>query len=261
MLFLLRKIRRKLMEKNKFTTYLIYAAGEIVLVVLGILIAVSINNWNQERKQLQVAKYYLESLQEDFVLNDSIANHLMEFNQFQADNALLLLKCFENGIKKDQYHQFYVAFNHVYFINHLKYEQGTWQELISTGNLALIQSTSLKQMLKEFYSEVQKFDEIEIEWTQNNTKLREIHSKVTPIKSEDLRKVAFTIGLTGILKDTTGFSNPSPVIKELASINEEWFALRSVNLSRRYIGVRDQMRFRSNAQAILSALEEELSKY
>lgn len=50
MLFLLRKIRRKLMQKNKFTTYLLYAIGEIVLVVIGILIAVSINNWNQERQ-------------------------------------------------------------------------------------------------------------------------------------------------------------------------------------------------------------------
>ena len=59
MLFLLRKIRRKLVQKNRFTTYLLYAIGEIVLVVIGILLAVRINNWNTERteEQLQL-KYY-----------------------------------------------------------------------------------------------------------------------------------------------------------------------------------------------------------
>jgi len=45
-----RKIRYDLMEKNKTGKYLKYAIGEIVLVVIGILIALQINNWNEERK-------------------------------------------------------------------------------------------------------------------------------------------------------------------------------------------------------------------
>jgi len=45
-----RKIRQKMLNENKFNTYLIYAIGEIVLVVIGILIALSINNWNENRK-------------------------------------------------------------------------------------------------------------------------------------------------------------------------------------------------------------------
>lgn len=51
MLFLLRNIRRKLLTGNKVTTYLLYAIGEIMLVVIGILIAVSIDNWNEDRKK------------------------------------------------------------------------------------------------------------------------------------------------------------------------------------------------------------------
>jgi uncharacterized membrane-anchored protein YhcB (DUF1043 family) len=46
-----RKIRQKLLSENKFSKYLIYAIGEIVLVVIGILIALQINNWNENRKQ------------------------------------------------------------------------------------------------------------------------------------------------------------------------------------------------------------------
>ncbi|MDC6367810.1 MULTISPECIES: DUF6090 family protein [Flavobacteriaceae] len=45
-----RKIRQKLLSENKFSKYLIYAVGEIVLVVIGILIALQINNWNEQRK-------------------------------------------------------------------------------------------------------------------------------------------------------------------------------------------------------------------
>ena len=45
-----RKIRQKLLTENKFSKYLLYAFGEIILVIIGILIALSINNWNEEKK-------------------------------------------------------------------------------------------------------------------------------------------------------------------------------------------------------------------
>ncbi|MEH6779908.1 DUF6090 family protein, partial [Maribacter arcticus] len=46
-----RRIRQQLLTENKFSKYLLYAIGEIILVVIGILIALSINNWNENRKQ------------------------------------------------------------------------------------------------------------------------------------------------------------------------------------------------------------------
>ena len=65
MLFLLRQIRRKTLMNNKFTTYLMYAIGEIILVVVGILIAVQIDGWNQERLE---AKAELDNYQD--IIND-----------------------------------------------------------------------------------------------------------------------------------------------------------------------------------------------
>ena len=54
-----RKIRQQLLSENKFSKYLIYAIGEIVLVVIGILIALSINNWNQEKiENNEILKIY-----------------------------------------------------------------------------------------------------------------------------------------------------------------------------------------------------------
>ncbi|WP_373520419.1 DUF6090 family protein [Aquiflexum sp.] len=44
------KIRQKLLQQNRVTQYLVYALGQIFLVVIGILIALSINTWNENRK-------------------------------------------------------------------------------------------------------------------------------------------------------------------------------------------------------------------
>jgi len=66
-----RKIRYNLIEKNKTGKYLKYAIGEIVLVVIGILIALQINNWNEQRKlnsnDLQLCKE---------LLNDAVADSI-----------------------------------------------------------------------------------------------------------------------------------------------------------------------------------------
>ncbi|MEW4925770.1 DUF6090 family protein [Algibacter sp. 2305UL17-15] len=55
-----RKIRQKLLSENRFRKYLLYAVGEIVLVVIGILIALQINNWNQNKvtrkKEISIIK-------------------------------------------------------------------------------------------------------------------------------------------------------------------------------------------------------------
>jgi hypothetical protein len=67
-----RKIRQNLLTENKFSKYLLYAIGEIVLVVIGILIALSINNWNEERKLKSVEIKILQDLKND--IQENIGN-------------------------------------------------------------------------------------------------------------------------------------------------------------------------------------------
>ena len=55
------------MEKNKTGKYLKYAIGEVVLVVIGILIALQINNWNENRKLNITTSEYIENLTSDIV--------------------------------------------------------------------------------------------------------------------------------------------------------------------------------------------------
>ena len=60
-----RKIRQKMLTENKFSKYLLYAIGEIVLVVIGILIALQINNWNENKK----SKSQLDNIYNEVELN------------------------------------------------------------------------------------------------------------------------------------------------------------------------------------------------
>ncbi len=88
-----RKIRQGLLNENKFSKYLLYAIGEILLVVIGILIAVSINNWNENRKLqneelnlLEEVKSNLETTLENFRLdslyNSNTIRHYEKINDY-----------------------------------------------------------------------------------------------------------------------------------------------------------------------------------
>lgn len=71
-----RRIRQRLLSENKFSKYLLYAIGEIVLVVIGILIALQINNWNEGRKEFKKSKALLEEFRRDLA-RDTVESNLV----------------------------------------------------------------------------------------------------------------------------------------------------------------------------------------
>ncbi|WKK66497.1 DUF6090 family protein [Lutimonas zeaxanthinifaciens] len=93
MLPFFRKIRWRLAQDNQFFKYSRYAIGEIVLVVIGILIALQINNWNEERKLKKSLNVYLSNLVDDIQndvlqLEDHRDNQIFRFNCMQQLLAL-----------------------------------------------------------------------------------------------------------------------------------------------------------------------------
>ena len=81
-----RKIRQKLVSENKFSKYLIYAIGEIILVVIGILIALSINNWNTDRLEEKEVANFLEQikteLESDIIHFNQTLSNLQRFTEY-----------------------------------------------------------------------------------------------------------------------------------------------------------------------------------
>lgn len=69
MLRFFRHIRKTLMEQSKVRTYLLYAIGEIALVMIGILLALQVNNWNQQRLETEFQDKMVERLIEEFKSN------------------------------------------------------------------------------------------------------------------------------------------------------------------------------------------------
>ena len=78
MLHFFRQIRRKLIQDNQFYKYLKYAIGEIVLVVLGILIALYINNWNENRKSEERTKLLFTLVQKELLYNIERTNYAID---------------------------------------------------------------------------------------------------------------------------------------------------------------------------------------
>ncbi|TBW28306.1 DUF6090 family protein [Gramella sp. KN1008] len=86
-----RNIRRKLHRENRFTRYLIYAIGEIILVVIGILIALQINNWNETQKEIQASREFILEIREDLVKDTILLVGQIKFleEQIKLDKKVL----------------------------------------------------------------------------------------------------------------------------------------------------------------------------
>ncbi|MCH2490867.1 MAG: DUF6090 family protein [Flavobacteriales bacterium] len=100
-----RKIRQNLLTENKFSKYLIYAIGEIILVVIGILIALSINNWNEEKKDTDFENEMLAQIQENLA-NDKKALKKIKIifnNAISSSNKILELKRSEENLDSLKY--------------------------------------------------------------------------------------------------------------------------------------------------------------
>ena len=92
---LFRKTRQKLAAENKVSAYLRYAIGEIVLVVIGILIALQVNNWKENIQNNELEKNTLENIRSDLVLQQGIIKEQLQFESViiaETDTASLYLK-------------------------------------------------------------------------------------------------------------------------------------------------------------------------
>lgn len=92
-----RRIRQQLLVEGKFSKYLLYAFGEIILVVLGILIALQVNNWNENRKGLHKRNAYTKSLLKELKQDTTNFKENTKFIQ----NEMEVLKGFHERLESE----------------------------------------------------------------------------------------------------------------------------------------------------------------
>ncbi|MFK5879759.1 MAG: DUF6090 family protein [Flavobacteriaceae bacterium] len=132
-----RKKRKKLADENKAIKYARYAFGEIVLVVIGILIALQLNSWKQEHQQIAKTNVYIDNIIDD-IINDTISIN-DELNQYQEykTNVENYFKFFEEGTHTiDELIDSAFTVNSKLFaynpINH------TYKDMLASGNSSLL---------------------------------------------------------------------------------------------------------------------------
>ena len=103
MLRFFRQIRHRLLIDNRFSKYLVYAVGEILLVVIGILIALQIDNWNEKRQEDDKIKAQLVNLVRDLKLDRNGLNELRGFHAFRVHAAYYLLNQYNGSDRINAY--------------------------------------------------------------------------------------------------------------------------------------------------------------
>ncbi len=91
-----RKIRQRFLTENKFSKYLLYAIGEIVLVVIGILIALQINNWNERKKSLNSEVYILTEILKNLNEDNQLVGDIIQQRKKAKDAIDYLIKFVNN---------------------------------------------------------------------------------------------------------------------------------------------------------------------
>ena len=143
-----RKIRQRLVSENRFSKYLIYALGEIILVVIGILIALQINNWNEHNKRDQQEQEILNNLKQDFEHNQKEIISVLEDNRSTIDSAFVILN--NTGSKYSKSFDINRPLGDVAGTIYFYPKNGFLNDLINSGNLGIVKNDELRNLLSSW---------------------------------------------------------------------------------------------------------------
>lgn len=136
------------MEQKNVRKYLLYAVGEVLLVVVGILIALQVNNWNEQQKRLSQSEAYHLRLLDD---TDALITDLEQYRVFAEstfESAVTTLEILQRGEATSSERVMMDSFFQRYFKFSLSLENfNTFEEMQSTGTLDLIRDPELKRRL------------------------------------------------------------------------------------------------------------------
>jgi hypothetical protein len=152
-----RHIRKDLMGKNKTGKYLKYAIGEIVLVVIGILIALAINNWNENRKLHNQEIIYLNNLKNDITTQMQMLDVYIDFEDIIIDQTNDIIKHFELNDGFNNMDSIFPKLNDLTVRWTFSNANTTLLQMLNSNQINIIQNKQLKQELIAFNQQIDLF--------------------------------------------------------------------------------------------------------
>ena len=173
MLRFFRQIRQRLLTDNppdrpsragKFSKYLLYVIVEVLIVIIGILIAIQVDNYNTRQQEQKAYYSYLLRLKEDMqtvrttiIMRKEIESRLIELGQYEMD-------VLTGKIPNPNPMKLALAIEYTGNISRYEMTSPTYMELIETGNLSLIEDDSLMTYLSGYQTYIQMRKDQKTEW-------------------------------------------------------------------------------------------------
>jgi hypothetical protein len=130
------------------------ALGELLIIILGVLIALWAENWREALQDRGLERTYLERLSGDLRRDTAEISEMMELTVGRARYAGIVLEALETGEPGVSPEEFIWAVEHASFFGYPAYSRATFDDLMSTGNLRLLRSDRVKEAMSLYYSEI-----------------------------------------------------------------------------------------------------------
>jgi len=140
------------MEKNKTGKYLKYAIGEIILVVIGILIALQINNWNEHRKIRNAEIEILQNLKTELKFNLEELEVINKQHKSEFEDGMYLLHLFGTDVSKVSELKLDSLIFNAFSGYSFEAKDGYIKSLIASNKIDYLQNSELKSYISSFES-------------------------------------------------------------------------------------------------------------
>jgi len=151
MIHLFKKIRQQLIKDNKLQKYLAYAVGEVLLVVIGIVLALQFSNWNQKSNEIKKEIWYLDNIANDMFNQQESLKYLKTYYDDVLHISKDILADYKRTMSFKQVDSLSLKLNQLMIYNTFPNIDNTYKELVSSGQVALIENDSLVLNIIDFY--------------------------------------------------------------------------------------------------------------
>jgi len=258
MLTFFRRIRKGLLDMGAISKYLLYAVGEIALVVIGILIALQINTLNINRINKGLEIFYIGGIIQEIKLDLDKLNRNIYLDSLKVESGNYLLGHFKNPTLKND-SLLLMHFGNLSPITYYQQNDIVFEDMKSSGRLNIISNDSLRNNIQRYYNHGEQITDV----LEANEKMSlEIYMYHTFSGEFDMNSVYHLLGgsfanAEGMVEvtsfDSQLFYKPlnNPLIKEFIDRISGNILLAQLNVNRLKIG-------RENANKLTSELKYHL---